>query len=267
MMKARWLESACIVDDAGRIANLKSTLARGLPECTLLPAREGALAVTASGPSLVDCLDELRGWPGEIWAINGAYGFLLEHGITAHGFVGIDPLPGLAEYVQNAQSRTTFYIASTCDPSVFDVLDGHKVKVWHSKSEEEFPYPEGVKLIYGGTTAATRVPFLGMFQGWRRYKLFGVDSSYSETSPYCYRWGSYKEDINQPIIPVMINGEGPFYSEVGLLKQISQIYDTQREFRRRGISFEIHEAGLMGAYIRSPVLDDSMFEVEKNDAA
>lgn len=267
MTKARYLESACVVNDAGRVANLKSTLARGLPECTRQPIREGSLAIVASGPSLVDCLDEIKTWDGEIWAINGAYEFLLNNGITAEGFLGVDPLPGLAEYVRSAQPYTTFYIASTCDPSVFDALEGHKVKIWHSASEDTFPYPKDAKQIYGGTTAATRAAFLGAFQGWRKFKMFGVDSSYSPTGPYCYTWGSYKEDIKNPIIPVKINGEGPFYTEVGLLKQISQIYDTQQQFNLRGLKFDIHGAGLMGAYMRSPVLDDSNFEIEKNDAA
>lgn len=268
MIKAKPVDSVCVVDADGRIANLKSNMARGLPVSTEMPKRDDPLAIVGSGPSVSTSLAELREWPGAIWAINGAYDYLLSQDIVPHGFVAIDPLPGLVEYVQNPHPETTFYIASTCDPSVLDALDGHNVILWHAASEDTFELPGGSKPIFGGTTVVTRAPFLAIMQGFRSITMFGVDSSYEETGPYCYRWGTYKEDINNPIMRIMINGEGPFYSELGLVKQIPQLFDMLKIFNQKQNMLTIRPAGLMGAYMRAPVLDDSQVEVvNEADAA
>lgn len=264
--KASLMESHCVVDQDGRVANLKANLARGLPviqHCQ--DEKEGSLAIVGSGPSLADIVDKLREWDGEIWAINGAYDFLLEHDVVPEGFFGIDPLPGLTEYVQNAQSETTFYLASTCDPSIFDALADHKVQLIHFASEDNSIYPEGSKVVMGGTTSVTRAPFVGVALGWRDIHLFGVDGSYTSKGPYCYHWGSYKEDIKEKVIPVMIDGEGPFYSEVGLLKQITQLGFMLTMFNQKRKILTIDPAGLMGAFMRSPMLDDSKIEVVPNE--
>lgn len=280
MIQAKVVESACIVDGTGRIANLKSNLQRGLPVSVPAPSRDGSLAIVASGPSVVDHLAELSVWPGEIWAINGAYDFLLSNDIVPAGFFAVDPLPGLAEYVRNARKATTFYLASTCDPSVMDALDGFNVELWHGACEDDAMYPEGSKLVAGGTTAVTRAPFLALMVGWRNITLFGVDSSYLEDSPYCYEWGTYQEDTKAPISPVMINGEGPFYSEIGLLKQISQIHAMLEMYNNRPSKInpdctrqilKVRAAGLLEAFLRSPALDENQFEVveefSEDDAA
>lgn len=278
-MKAALLESHCVVNAEGRLANLKLNLARGLPVLTKeTPAHDRPLLVVGSGPSIADppILSKINTWPGDIWAINGAYDFLLENDIVPEGFFGIDPLPGLADYVRNAQEYTTFYIASMCDPSVFDALHGRKVLLWHACAEDAGIFPEGHKVVYGGTTAVTRAPFLAYGLGYRNINLIGVDSSYAKHSPYCYRWGSYETDIAEPVMSVMINGEGPFSTDLGLLKQVTQLGTMLNAFNRHREMLKVHPAGLMGAFMRAPTMDDSgiemvpfeeLFKTVKNDEA
>ncbi len=267
-MKVKLLESHCIVDVAGRASNLKANLARGLPLLMeALPEREGSLAIVGSGPSVSDpdVYKRFLDWPGEVWAINGAYDYLLSVGVLPDGFFGIDPLPQLTEYLRNAQKETTFYMASTCDPEAIGVLDGFKVKLWHACGEDSSFFPKGHRLIYGGTTAVTRAPFLAHALGWRDITLFGVDSSYTETDQYCYEWGSYSTDIAEVTIPVHINGEN-FLSELGLLKQVAQLGTMLQNFNLvRKKMLKIHGAGLIGAYMRAPVLDDSTLELVPPD--
>ena len=162
----RQRETVCVVDLNGRVSNLKSSLARGYPWIGRHIARDGKLAIVGSGPSVRDRLPKLREWPGEIWAINGSYEYLLSEEIVPHGFWGIDPLPGLAEYVKNAKPETTFYIAGSCDPSVFDALEGHRVFLWFPLCEDLI-YPKDAPLIAGGITVLTRAPFAALLMGWR----------------------------------------------------------------------------------------------------
>lgn len=262
LVKARELQSVCTVDEVGRKSNLEWVLARGLPSVKQLPDRAEPLAIIGSGPSVRGHLEELRSWPGEIWAINGAYDYLRDNGIIPHGFFAIDPLPGMAEYVSHADHKTTFYIASTCDPSVFEALKDHKVQIFHAACED-VDYPKDW-VIGGGTTALTRVPYLGLLQGFRDITIFGADSSYEAGREYCYDWGRYGCDIASSRFLVEVNGEGPFETELGLLKQVSQMGVIHKNFRG---NMSIRCGGLMDAFMRAPTIDDSWIEVEKSDAA
>lgn len=262
-IQCKELESICVVDAGGRKQNLALVLARGLPSVAKKPARVGPLAIVASGPSVRDYLEELRSWPGEIWAINGAYDYLLDNGIVPQGFFAIDPLPELADYVRNARTETTFFIASTCDIAVFDALKGFDVQIFHAFADD-LEYPEGSGQIGGGTTAVTRAPYLSLVEGWRDITLFGVDSSY-DGGEYCYQWGRYKSDIAAPTFWFEINGEGPFQSEIGLMKQISQMGVIIQKFRGM---LKVRCGGLMAAFLKAPMADPGLFEVVKNaDAA
>jgi hypothetical protein len=261
-LKAALLESHCIVAEEGRLANLKSNLARGLPVTQAVPEHQRPLLIVGSGPSVSGLIEYIKQWPGDVWAINGAYDFLLSHGLICEGFFGIDPLPELADYLRNANEYTTFYISSFCDPAVFDALEGRKVMLWHAMAENRDVFPEGHQMIYGGTTAVTRAPFLALALGYRDINMVGVDSSYDkERGQYCYQWGTYKTDIAEMTIPVSINGEGPFFTEIGLCKQVAQLGTMLTAFNRTKEMLKIDPAGLMGAFMRAPVLDETGIEI------
>ena len=242
--------SSCVVDPEGLQANLEKALARGLPQCVEEPARTDKLAVVGGAPSVRHHLDELRCWPGEIWAINGAYDYLLGEDIVPHGFIGVDPLPGLAEYVQNPRKETTFYLSGLLDPSVFDALKGENVKVWFPE-QDAVKWPAGLWLVGGGTTAVTRVPYLARMQGFRDMTIYGADSSF-EDDRYCYGYGKYKEDSKAEILSVQVHGHGKkFKTELGLMKQVAQLGVIDMYFDGQ-ISFKC--GGLLDAYLKSDVL-------------
>lgn len=260
-IQLREFKSTCVVDEAGRKQNLSSVLLRGLPIVQQLPEQTEPLAIVASGPSVSDYLEELRGWDGKIWAINGAYDFLLECGIVPDGFFGMDPLPGLAQYLEKTKPGTTFYICSICDPAVFDNLQSRNVLLWHPDGEG-VEYPPDQWVIGGGTTAITRAPFLALLQGFRDITVFGADSSFRNGDPYCYRWGTYDCDIDQPRFLVEANGEGPFETELGLMKQVSQLHVLHQRFAGR-LKFKCD--GLLAAFMRAPQVPSDLFEVVNDD--
>lgn len=243
-------ESICVVDQTGRERNQKLNIARGWPTCKVHPAREGRIAIVGAGPSLREYYDELRDYE-EVWAVNGAYDFLLEQGCIADGFFGLDPLPDLGDYLNNAQPETTFYLASTCDPAIFDKVAGQKIAMWFP--EQEFKgAPEGEWVIRGGTTALTRAPYLADRLGWRDITLFGADSSF-ERRRYVYQDGSYKTDSRAPINYVRVTPDGPvFMTEEPLLKQIAQLGIIQTIFQGR---LKFRCGGLMKAFLEAPVKD------------
>lgn len=207
------------------------------------------LAIVGSAPSAIDYVDELRSWPGEIWAVNGAYRFLMSHGVNANAFIGLDPLPGLKEYVEKRHPMTAFLMSSVCDPSVFDELKDADVWLWHSRGAiEPNPYPDNSVFVSGGTTCLTRAPFLAHMLGWRDITVFGADSSYDE-GPYCYKHGTFKEDTTQDRIEVECNGQ-VFVTELLLLKQAS-VFGVMQTMFNGLLKFKCR--GLLKAFLDSPM--------------
>jgi hypothetical protein len=188
-------------------------------------------------------------WPGEIWAVNGAYRYLLEQGIKVHAFIGLDPVPGLKEYVEKREGHTSFLMASACDPGVFEELEDEDVWLWHSK-QGDFPYPEGTQVVSGGTTCLTRAPFLAHMLGWRNIVVYGADSSF-EQSAYCYEQGTFKEDTTNPRFEVEINGQ-VFVTETNMLKQVSVLGVMQGMFNGL-LTFRC--GGLLKAFLESPMCE------------
>lgn len=244
------IEGRCVLDDDTCARNVKSALRRGLRVCGWSPKRTGALAIVGSAPSVSKYLDELRSWPGEIWAVNGAYRYLIEQGIPVHAFIGLDPVPGLKEYVETREGHTAFLLASVCDPSVFDELQGEDVWLWHSKQGELYPYPPGSHVVGGGTTCLTRAPFLAHMVGWRDITVYGADSSFDE-SPYCYRAGTFAEDTTGLRMSVEVSGTGKvFWTEMNLLKQVS-VFGVMQTMFNGLLKFKCD--GLLKAFLESPM--------------
>jgi hypothetical protein len=260
-MKYTVLESLLPVTDDEFAHNLQVNLGRDIPRCEPLPERENnRLAIVGSGPSVRDYLDEIKSFDGEVWAINGAYNFLQDEGIVCN-FLGCDPLPGLCDYLNKPHADSVFYIAGTADPTTFDAVEGYDVRMWFLKSQN-IKYPPGLWAVIGGTTVLLRAPFLAWMLGFRDLTFFGADSSFDPKGRYCYETGTYQWDSKAPVNEVYTpDGKGPFYTEICLLKQVSQFHAIREIYRGK---MEFRCGGLLDAFMRSPVYDDSMLE---HDAA
>lgn len=121
------------------------------------------LAVVGGGPSLLGRLQELREWPGDIWAINWTADWLIERGIECTQFsVDSDPMP--------SKSKRAI-LATCCDPVTFA---GHE-------SVHVFDMMEhATDGIGGGTTSASRAPALAISLGYPGLAFFGCDSSFED---------------------------------------------------------------------------------------
>lgn len=178
------------------LANMRSAIARGLPQATPCRPHGLVLSVAGGGPSLADTYQDLDGW---ICAVNGSLRFLLEREIKpgASYACGImDAGEHIADVIV-ADPKVRYYVASICDPSVFDKLKDCDVRLWHI-SPDSTEDPDGVKAILdqaypgqwctigGGCTMGLRWINLGYFLGFRRFKLHGMDSSFRSGYTHAY---------------------------------------------------------------------------------
>ena len=170
----------------GLVGNIKSALARGLPE--LVPAivrNDGTFVICGSGPSLANFAEEIRaerekGRP--ICAVKGAHDWLVDQGIEPDLFVTLEPRDR-RNNVRKPAEDTIYLIASRCHPSLFDHLSGHKVLLWHSysQSEESECFKGSNKTLIGGaSTSGMRAINIGYFLGFRKFVLYGFDSCNAE---------------------------------------------------------------------------------------
>lgn len=120
------------------------------------------VAVVGGGASLIAHLDELRDWPGEIWAINSMADWLAERGIDSVLF-SVDPAP-------IASNAPRALLASCCEPAAFNRSE---VRVFDMCEHDA----DGV---VGGVTTASRAPALALKLGYPGCVFFGCDSSYTD---------------------------------------------------------------------------------------
>lgn len=173
--------------------NIRSAIARGLPLATVCKPHSMSLSVAAGGPSLAQSYLYLS---GAVAAVNGSLAWLRGHGVKPH-FCGIcDAGPHIADMIE-VDLGVRYYVASSCDPAVFDKLAGCDVRLWHL-TPDSTEDPEGVKAIYdaaypehwhaigGGCTMGLRWINLGRFLGFRRFNLHGLDSSFVDGATHAY---------------------------------------------------------------------------------
>jgi hypothetical protein len=176
-------------------ARVRASMARSLPSIAELKdsQRRGTLLVCGGGPSLGD-LAQLRGLRalaakgGKIWAVNKTHDFLLTKGLVSWGACLLDPMPWVAGYITRPRRDVRYFVASQCDPAVFDVLHGCPVYLWHAGIDiegeghpvgllsAEFPERDWY-VVPGPTTVGLRSVLVGYALGFRVFHLFGLDSS------------------------------------------------------------------------------------------
>lgn len=177
------------------LANMRSSLARGLPEVTPCKPHGLTLSVAGGGPSLADTYQEMDGY---IAAVNGSLAFLLSRD-TKPGASYACGILDAGEHIADmivADKQVRYYVASICNPKVFDKLKDCDVRLWHV-TPQSMQDPDGMTAILnehsknwmaigGGCTMGLRWINLGYALGFRKFHLHGLDSSFRKGSTHAY---------------------------------------------------------------------------------
>jgi hypothetical protein len=147
---------------------------------------EEEIAIVCYGPSLKKNWQELRQFK-TIITCSGAHKFLIERGIIPTYHVDLDPREHKVRMLGTPHKDVEYLMASTCHPKMWDVLEGHKVKLWHIYSNEDnkkvaLVYPRGDWILTGGNNVGLRCLVIGRLLGYRNFHVFGMDCSFSKDS-------------------------------------------------------------------------------------
>lgn len=133
------------------------------------------LAVVGGGPQIAEHVSKLKAWDGEIWAINGAFGWCLDRGIEAT-FYTLDSLGDLAPLAARA---TKAVLADCCSPMVREAVSGAA-------------YMVDMAATAKGCTSAATSPMLAATAGYESVTLFGCESSFDDVE-HAYPWAFVTE--------------------------------------------------------------------------
>lgn len=197
-------------------------------------SHDGQVCIVGGAPSLKTELNTLRRRQAlgqQVWALNGAYDYLVGQGIVPDGHVIIDARPENVAFVGNPQNRTKYFMASQCDPDVFDALDGYDVTLFHCQSEgvqellsDEKARP--VHLLGAGTTVAMKAMILAELSGYRVLHLIGIDSCYSGDEHHAYE---QKWNNNETIMDV-VYGDRAFKCAPWMVGQAQDFLEYAQRF-------------------------------------
>ncbi len=206
-MKLAFVARGCVPPES-EARNLAHTQSLGLRYVD--EKERPSLAVVGGGPSVVDHLDELKCWNGDIWACSSAFPWLRDRGVNA-SFFCIDPHPIAAQFARGAHHA----ILSTCvDPGLLAELSTADVEVF------DLIHTDG--RGNHGVSTATAAPELSIRMGYRDVHFFGLDSSYADGKSHAYL---HYQTENR--IVVKCNGKS-FLTDPALLMQAEYMAEMIR---------------------------------------
>ena len=218
-------------------------------------SNEESICIVGGAPSLEDSFPQLKARHqngAQVWSMNGTYDWLVERGIVPDGHVMLDARPENVRFVQHPRKETQYYIASQCDPCVFDALEGHRVDLVHVNTEGVYEYLESEKsrpvhLLGGFTTAGMLALVLAKLKGYRHIYLFGMDSSYAEDKHHAYKQES---NDGENVITATIH-EKKYKAAPWMCQQVRDFQDLARKFAQEDVVIEVCGPGLLHAMAKA----------------
>jgi len=144
--------------------------------------------------------------------------------------------------------KTAYYISSHCPPKLFDYFKGHKTVLWHFYAEE-LKYQSAIAALFpsepmiaGGYTTLFRAINIAIVLGYRKFDLFGVDSSF-ENDDNQHIEGYPTKPSNVGLADVWW-GERKFRTTGALAFQAEMIRRFCKENRGK-IQFSVYGSGLL----------------------
>ena len=252
MMPITGFESKLNTATATMIEQAEQNLKRKYPLFVEQPEHAGTAIIVGGGPSLKDQLQTMRMHKqrgGIVFALNGAHDWLLEHGIMPDLHVLLDARQENVRFVQEPKKLITYLVAAQCHPDVFEALKGQNVITWvscHDTPENDkllagkFP---GIPLtmIGGGATVGLKTLNLAYLWGFRKFQIFGMDSSYQGKENH-----AYKQSLNDGESRMAIHAAGKdFICAPWMAKQATEFQRQYRQLVGLGCKIKVHGEGLL----------------------
>lgn len=176
------------------------------------PTNEIEVMIVGGGPSLpqhIEKIKHLRANGVKLITINNAYKWCLDNGLTPSAMVMVDARKFNARFTKPVVEECKYFIASQCNPSVFEGLPKDRTYIWHTQADLlkdilDEQYKTWWSVPGGSTVLLRAIPLFRML-GFKRFHLFGCDSCLSENEMH----HAYEQEENdgQLVMPVNVSGK------------------------------------------------------------
>lgn len=243
------LDKICNTARETLLANVRAAIVRDLPWLDLKPAHDGHAVIVGGGPSLEDTKGAIlwRKSIGQtIWALNGSADWLRSLGVIPDYHAIVDARPDNVRFVKRTSPQTAYLVASQCDPSMFEALDGCGIMLWHSPADGVQELLEGetvrpVHLIGGGSTVGLCAIVLAFALGYRKIHLYGFDSSYRDDAHHAYSQSLNDGDL---VIDVLA-GNRRFRGSPWMVQQAEEFCPLALDLANQGAIITVAGDGLL----------------------
>ena len=198
------------------------------------------LSIAGFGPSIKETWTKLE---GDVWVCNGAHNWLIERGVIPKYAMFWDAAEVVGQFVAPHPS-VTYLVASRCHRSVFDALEGHNVYVWHAAGDAKMDdllceFKRAEPMVGHGSAAVTTSMMVATNMGYRSFRLFGADSSF--TGEFTHAEESIVPEVGMDI---WMNGR-KFRSTSWLAGQVEDFKIMGPILASQGCDIEFYGDGLL----------------------
>jgi hypothetical protein len=233
-------------DTETMLANVRINAARDIPWVTAQPTHGGHAVLCGGGPSLADTLPEIRRRAASgqtIFALNGVAKWLLDKGVWPDYGVILDPRAENADFVT---WQASWLLASQCHPTVFEATkNSRRTQVWHFATDgitDCLPDRAACDLVTGTATVGITAMSLAFMMGYRKFHLYGYDSSDRETEAHAYTQNETDAELKR--VEVWCAGR-KFRCGVAMYAQAQAFEEWARLFADNGALITVHGDGLL----------------------
>jgi hypothetical protein len=224
---------------------------RDLPWFQSQPEHTGSLVIVGGAPSLKENYRNIKDRQKrgqKVIALNGALNSLMENGIKPDFLVMMDARQENVKFVTEKHD-VKYLINAACHADVFDALEGNDVTVWHSYVGDDEAYREILEqypdkpwgIIGTGNTVGLTSIVLGFFMGYRKFHLYGMDSSYSEDTHH-----AYPQSLNDGESTFTVHANGKAYKCARwMMKQADDFQNIYKTLFAQGCTITAHGSGLL----------------------
>jgi len=251
------LTLSCVINtDKDKIRNnIIENIQRTHPRVWPHKEQDTEVIICAGGSSLLDHFDEIHKKQqdgGKVIALANTAHILVENGIRPNAQILLDAKPRNAEFVVNG-IETVCFIASQCDPSVFEKAEktGNKIYLYHAvNNDAEFSYINDVENawipIQGGNTITMRAIRLFTILGYSNFQIYGWDSCIMNDRHHAY---PQPDADKQKIFCLELEGK-KFQLTAWMLSQGLEFVNFVKNFCMK-IELNVHGDGLISHIIKT----------------
>jgi hypothetical protein len=239
------------------VPRLKYAANLEIPHLPELQAHMGKMAIVGAGPSVVNYVDKIKTFKvsdeDNLMSLNATHNWLIQQGIIPriHVISEFDVEDVEISLGGPPHKDVYYYVSSSCHLNIFKQLANYKRVLWHPFMPMQ-GYQNAIKryfpndfMVASGFATFFKSLAISAILGFRNFDLFGLDSSFDESS----HMEGYVISNTEPKITVWAADQSgkklkKFLTQGGLAFQAKEFLEFCK-YNQSGIDLRVRGEGLL----------------------